>query len=234
MGDSSFENQREQIHAVWAQDELVRRHIRSLDIVPGDPPALSGEAPDVMVKRRAVRLAHQATPGLTLSDHIQVYADPQPTDGTLMRRALDLISRHRAFLYISVTAWDPQSSSELTDWVGIAVRDGAITLHGRVNSLTHRRLAEVLVWRLPGCRDVLNRLHVEPPQQDTDGEITDAVEQALGIVLGPGAKRVKVTTRDQQVVLSGTVDHEHRRRMALEVSWSVPGVHWVHDDLSVR
>jgi len=234
MRDSSFQPIREQIHAVWERDEQVRPHSDTLEVIPGDPPALSGEVADVMVKRRAVRLAHQTAPGLAVSDHIQVRADPRVTDGLLTRRALDLISRHRAFHHISVTEWDPRSSSELTDWIGVAVRDGKIMLHGRVNRLTHRRLAEVLVWRLPGCRDVLNRLHVEPAQQDSDGEITDAAEEALRIILGPSAERVNVNTRGREVTLSGAVDHERRRRMALEVCWSIPGVHWVYDELSLR
>jgi hypothetical protein len=234
MGDSPFRPIREQIHAAWERDELVGPHSGTLEVVPGDPPALSGEVADVMVKRRAVRLAHQTAPGLTLIDHIHVHADPQVTDGVLTRRALDLISRHRAFLYMSVVEWDPRYSSELTDWIAVAVRNGKVTLHGRVNSLTHRRLAEVLVWRLPGCRDVLNRLHVEPAQQDSDGEITDAAEEALSIVLGPNAGRVNVITRDREVTLTGAVDHERRRRMALEVCWSIPGVHWVYDHVRVR
>jgi hypothetical protein len=232
--DTSFQTLSAHIRAAWAQDSPVSSQRESLDVVAGDPPAVAGEVADVMVKRRAARLAREAASGSEIADHITVHADPPVPDTLLARRALDLISRHRAFLYISVTPWEPTASSDLADWIGVDVQAGEIVLHGRVGSLTHRRLAEVLAWRLPGCRDVLNLLHVDPPQQDNDGEITDAAEQALRIVLGPNAERVSVTTRLQKVTLSGVVDSASRHHLALEVCWSIPGVHWVDDNLSVR
>jgi hypothetical protein len=231
--DTLFQTLSKHIRAAWEQDSAVNTERDALDVVAGDPPAVSGEVADVMVKRRAARLAREAAPGREVADHILLHADPPVADALLARRALDLISRHRAFLYISVTPWEPTASSDLADWIGVEVQAGKIVLHGRVNTLTHRRLAEVLAWRLPGCRDVLNLLHVEPPQQDNDGEVTDAAEQALRTVLGPSAERVRVTTRLQRVTLSGVVDNASRHHLALEVCWSIPGVHWVEDKLSV-
>jgi BON domain len=231
---SSFETLRKRVRAAWERDRTINTHSSALELIPGPVPAISGEVPDVMVKRRAVRLARQVAPDTEMLDHILVNADPPVADRVLTRRALDLISGHRAFLYMSVTPWEPKTSSDLADWIAVDVSRGWITLHGRVNSLTHRRLAEVLAWRLPGCRDIRNLIHVEPPEQDTDGEITDAAEQALRIVLGPDADRVGVRTRGQEVTLSGVVDNPRRHHLAQEVCWSIPGVHWVHDDLAVQ
>lgn len=37
------------------------------------------------------------------------------------------------------------------------------------------RLAGVLAWWVPGSRDVVNGLGVEPPEEDNDDEVSDAV-----------------------------------------------------------
>ena len=54
--------------------------------------------------------------------------------------------------------------------VEAAVRDGVVTLNGRVQSLSHKRLAGVLAWWVPGTRNVVNGLDVQPPEEDTDDE----------------------------------------------------------------
>ena len=57
----------------------------------------------------------------------------------------------------------------------VEVRDGVVTLNGEVPSLSHKRLAGVLAWWVPGCRDVINGLAEVPAQEDNDDELTDAV-----------------------------------------------------------
>jgi len=42
--------------------------------------------------------------------------------------------------------------------IEVAIEDGVITLAGVVISVSHKRLAGVLAWWTPGCRDVINRL----------------------------------------------------------------------------
>ena len=41
-------------------------------------------------------------------------------------------------------------------FVEFAVEDGIVTLDGEVPSLTHKRLAGVFAWWVPGSRDVIN------------------------------------------------------------------------------
>ncbi|HYQ82251.1 MAG TPA: BON domain-containing protein, partial [Anaeromyxobacteraceae bacterium] len=57
--------------------------------------------------------------------------------------------------------------------VEVSVEQGAVTLDGEVPSLSHKRLAGVLAWWVPGSRDVVNGLEVAPPEPDSAGEISD-------------------------------------------------------------
>jgi hypothetical protein len=63
--------------------------------------------------------------------------------------------------------------------IDIEVRDGVITLNGQVPGLNSKRLAGVMAWWVPGVRDVINGLAVEPPEEDAPIRIEEAVHTAL-------------------------------------------------------
>src|SRR5690606_22823643 len=75
------------------------------------------------------------------------------------------------------TVHEPPQESQGT--IEVRVEDGVVTLDGEIQSLSHKRLAEVLAWWVPGSRDVVNGLGVEPPQEDNDEEIADAARLVL-------------------------------------------------------
>ena len=56
--------------------------------------------------------------------------------------------------------------------------NGVVTLNGEVPSLSHKRLAGVLAWWVPGTRDVINGLEEVPPEEDNDDELIDAMHVA--------------------------------------------------------
>ena len=49
--------------------------------------------------------------------------------------------------------------------------------YGAAISLSHKRLAGVLAWWTPGCRDVVNSLDIVPPERDSDEEVQDALAE---------------------------------------------------------
>ena len=59
------------------------------------------------------------------------------------------------------------------------VKDGVVILNGRVPSLASKRLAGVIAWWVPGSRDVVNGIAVEPPEEDAPIAIEEAVRIAL-------------------------------------------------------
>ena len=51
-------------------------------------------------------------------------------------------------------------------FVDLEVEVGVVTLNGQVPGLDDKRLAGVLAWWVPGSRDVINGVAVEPPEDD--------------------------------------------------------------------
>jgi osmotically-inducible protein OsmY len=115
----------------------------------------------------------------------------------------------------------------------VSVREGVVTLDGEVPSLSHKRLAGVLAWWVPGSRDVVNGLEVAPPERDSEGEITDAVRLALEKDPFLDADRIQVGTRGAVVTLTGVVPSVPQREMAEDDAWFVFGVDEVVNRIAV-
>ncbi|HSN18516.1 MAG TPA: BON domain-containing protein, partial [Gammaproteobacteria bacterium] len=118
--------------------------------------------------------------------------------------------------------------------IRVDVKDCVVRLEGHVRSLSHRRLAEVIAWWVPGSCDVHNHVRVKPAEKDNDDEITDAVLMVLEKDPLLHAESLNVHTKDRTVTLSGAVHSEEQRRMAIYDCWYVPGVHEVHDRMQVQ
>jgi osmotically-inducible protein OsmY len=112
------------------------------------------------------------------------------------------------------------------------VEAGVVTLNGQVPSLSHKRLAGVLAWWVPGSRDVINGLEVMPPEEDNDDEITDAVRLALEKDPFVNAAQVRVRTKHAIVTLEGLVAHDTEKHMAECDAWYVFGVDKVINTLA--
>jgi osmotically-inducible protein OsmY len=118
--------------------------------------------------------------------------------------------------------------------IHVDVEDGVVTLNGQVSSLSHKRLAGVLAWWVPGSRDVINGLEEVPPEKDNDDEITDAVRLMLEKDPFVKSDQIHVGTTNSVVTLEGVVSSENARRMAEFDAWYVFGVDKVINDLGVR
>lgn len=111
------------------------------------------------------------------------------------------------------------------------VVDGTVDIEGAVSSLTHKRLAGVLAWWIPGVTDVINSLEVSPEEEDTDDEVTDAVRTVLekDSLVEPGS--IGISTKNWVVTLTGTVQSEEQRAAAEADAWYVWGVNSVENNL---
>jgi osmotically-inducible protein OsmY len=109
-----------------------------------------------------------------------------------------------------------------------------VTLAGTVESLTHRRLADVLAWWTPGTCGVRNLIHVAPDEQDTDDEVSDALRIVLDKDPWLDAATITVSVKDRTVTLKGVVSGQEHRRMAEQDAWYILGVHGVSNRLQVR
>ena len=118
--------------------------------------------------------------------------------------------------------------------IGIEVKRGVVILTGNVPSLTSKRLAGVIAWWVPGVRDVVNGLAVEPDEEDGPDRIAEAVRVVLEKDPLVDASRVKVGVRQTIVRLTGRVPAEIEREAAERDAWMTFAVDGVINEINVR
>ncbi len=202
---------------------------------------LQGEVPDIAGKRRAV-LAAACVPGVrVVVDQLRTAAAEAMSDATLRDHVRDALLREPALTDHDLEVVDKKDQVEPVrrlpetphGCVRIRVEDGVVVLEGKVLSLSHRRMAGVLAWWVPGTRDVENDLVVEPPEEDNDGELADAVELVLELDGAVRSDQITIRAHDARVTLSGTVGSDRERVLAERDAWYVDGVRQVENLLLI-
>lgn len=198
---------------------------------------LSGEVADIATKRR-MHFKALGIEGISgIDDHLHVRPSQRRGDDAVRQAVYETEQGEPAFRYFDIGFAEepaPPPDAGRTDWMRIAVHDGVVTLTGATNSLSHKRLADVLAWWTSGVVDVKNRLHVEPPERDNDAEITDALRMVLEKDPWLDNGQIAVRTDGRTVTLAGLVPSEEQRHMAENDAWMVLGVHDVHNLIEVR
>lgn len=202
---------------------------------------LEGEMEHVAAKKIALRLA-AGVPGVRgIVDDLRVAPAKHMSDGEIRDHVRDALMQDSALQHCLIgvgpateLATAAASAPKPGGVIGIEVKDGVVTLNGQVPSLTHKRLAGVLAWWVPGTRDVINGLEEVPPEEDNDDEITEAVCQVVEKDPFVNAGQIRVRTRDYVVTLEGQVATEAEKDMAELDAWYVLGVNDVKNDLAVR
>jgi osmotically-inducible protein OsmY len=200
---------------------------------------LEGEVADVAAKKVALEVA-AAVPGVEhIVDRVRVEPAARMGDDEIRDHVRDLLLEEPSLQPLLRAPPAPAEAAGLAPGavlgaIGLSVSAGVVTLDGYAPSLTHKRLAGVLAWWVPGVRDVVNGLEVVPPEEDDDGEITDAVRIALEKDPLVDAGEVGVSTRSAVVTLGGIVPCEAQRRAAERDAWCVFGVDGVRNEIEVR
>jgi hypothetical protein len=108
--------------------------------------------------------------------------------------------------------------------IDIEVKHGVVTLNGSLPSLAAKRLAGVLAWWVPGVRDVVNGITVDPPEEDAPIQIEEAVRIALDKDPLFDASQIRAGVRGRTVRLTGWVQSAAARDAAEWDGWYVFGV----------
>ena len=201
---------------------------------------LQGEVEDVAAKRRCLEAA-AATPGVEgIIDRLRVVPAVRMSDATIRDHVSNAVLGEPALAGCAVrvlhgldcVTMRPAAEAS-TGSIELRVQDGIVTLDGEVSNLCLKRLAGTLAWWVPGTRDVVNGLGIEPPQDDSDDEISDAVAVVLEKDPFVGAGRVSVSARGGVVLLEGAVRSGEEKRMVERDAWFVFGVNGVENRLAI-
>jgi len=202
---------------------------------------LEGTLESIIAKKVVARTARQIAEDVPLVDRLRVMGAEPKGDGALRDEVVHTLLDEPAFMECGLQVAAEGEVETLRDVPGniggeikASIVDGVVTLSGRVGSLSHRRLAEVLVWWTAGCEAVDNRLEVVPPEDDNDGEMTDAVRIVLEKDPLVHASQLAVSSQAGVVTLDGYVASTEEKTLVVLDTWYVPGVHDVVDRIEAR
>jgi osmotically-inducible protein OsmY len=109
-----------------------------------------------------------------------------------------------------------------SDRIKVMVRDGWVTLEGKVDSGFQREAPEKAIRYLSGVRGVSNNIEVKPGAAADN--ILAKIEEALSRNAEVDARRIRIAVRDGSVTLSGNVRSWAEKKQAQWTAWSVSGV----------
>ena len=120
--------------------------------------------------------------------------------------------------------------------IGVAVKDGVVTLAGHLSSFAEKYAAERVVQRVQGVKGLAVELDVRlgAAAKRTDAELASAAEQALRWHALVPEDHVKVMVEKGWVTLSGEVDWEYQRNYAMKAVRPLTGVLGVTNSMSVK
>ncbi|MDE2234532.1 MAG: BON domain-containing protein [Gammaproteobacteria bacterium] len=223
------------IHALQTaleKDTDINLHAYPITISHPDRLRLEGMVENIIAKRKIRRIAVQLLGHADFEDHLYLETGERRSDKALLDALVDALSQEPAFRDVRVYAGKPEQP-QARQWIAAHASGCQVTLEGEVGSLSHRRLAEVTCWWVPGTGNVHNHLRVVPPEKDSDDEITDAVLMILEKDPLLRAENITPKTHANTVTLNGYVHNREQARMAEYDCWYVPGVHDVIDQLRV-
>ncbi len=231
-----------ELRAALENEPRVRMHHNAIHITLNDGAlTVEGEVDNIAVKRVALAQAGAFNGVHRTIDLLRIAPAEHKGDGAVRDALGRFLLGEGAFLDCAIQAQNRDSTVVLRDpgpqsrgSVSLKVHDGVVTLQGSVGSLSHRRLAGVLAWWTPGCRDVVNELEVTPVENDHDDEILDALRLVLEKDPLVHADQIRADAHDGVVTLHGLLATGEERKMAELDAWYLLGVRDVINRIEVR
>jgi osmotically-inducible protein OsmY len=127
--------------------------------------------------------------------------------------------------------WDPKVTSHD---IGVAVKDGVVTLTGFVPSYWEKDAAEKAAKRVYGVKAVANDLEVKLLSSRTDPEIARDIVNELQSHISIPASNIKATVRNGWVTLEGNVDWQYQKLLAESAVKKIRGVIGVTNNIEVK
>ncbi|WP_144138119.1 BON domain-containing protein [Paraburkholderia sp. BCC1884] len=129
--------------------------------------------------------------------------------------------------------WDPDIDP--SD-IGVAVKDGAVTLSGFARSFRQRRKAEEDATRVRGVRGVANDVGVRLPliNKPPDPEIVREIIAQLKADLPYAADTIKAVIRDGHVTLKGEVEWDYQSGREADTALRASGVTGLTNELEIK
>jgi osmotically-inducible protein OsmY len=129
--------------------------------------------------------------------------------------------------------WDPSINAAA---VGVAVRDGVVTLSGHLDTFVQKHEVEKVVQRVAGVRAVVVELDVKlaAGSRRNDADIAHSVENAFAWNSSVPGGRIQVKVEKGWVTLTGEVDWDYQRVAAAQLVLPLIGVSGITNAIALR
>lgn len=129
--------------------------------------------------------------------------------------------------------WDPAVDAT---HIGVAVKDGVVTLTGHLDTYAEKFAVERAVQRVEGVRALAIELDVKlaPGHRRSDSEIAEAIEHTLRWNVAIPHERIRIQVEKGWVSLAGDVDWEFQRRSAERAVRQLTGVVGVSNGIAIK
>jgi len=130
-------------------------------------------------------------------------------------------------------AWDPAVKSTA---VGVAVKDGVVTLTGHLDTFAEKHAAARAVRRVAGVKAIALELDVKlsPDHKRSDTDIAASAEQALQWNTLVPLEAIRLTVDHGWVTLQGEVEWDYQRRSVEKVIRPLMGVVGISNEIALR
>ena len=130
-------------------------------------------------------------------------------------------------------AWDPAVKSTA---IGVAVKDGVVTLTGHLDTFAEKHAVSRALQRVAGVKAIALELDVKlaPGHRRSDTEIAAHAEQALKWSTLVPPEAVRITVDHGWITLQGELDWEYQRRSVEKAIRPLMGVVGISNEIKLR
>lgn len=230
------------IRAALEREPRVNLHDHPIELSFADGVVtISGEVGGIAAKKLALEIAAKPAPVSGIVDRLRVEPSEQMEDGAIRDHVCNALASEPALMQYAVQALVKKEMEEVrgTSYKGldrlveVEVNEGVVVLNGRAESISHKRLAGVLAWWVPGSRDVVNGIEVWSNLEENDEELVDLIRIVLEKDPLVNASQITLRSQGGIVTLEGAVPTPNNKRAAESDVWYVLGVNEVVNNLVI-
>jgi len=120
--------------------------------------------------------------------------------------------------------------------IGVAAKDGVVTLEGEVSSYTEKWNVEAAAQRVHGVMALAVELKVKLSAlgERTDADIAESAQHALSWTTSLPKDAVKVLVENGWLTLSGDVEWQYQRQAAADGVRHLPGIIGVSNQIGIK
>ena len=130
-------------------------------------------------------------------------------------------------------AWDPAVKSTA---IGVAVKDGVVTLTGHLETFAEKHAAARALRRVAGVKAIALELDVKlaPDHRRSDTDIATSAEQALRWNTLVPVDAIRLTVDHGWITLQGEVEWDYQRRSVEKAIRPLMGVVGISNEITLR